>query len=261
MNWEHAVSRDWLDARRNVITATELIGLISPFNGASKKAKASGIIPAFAALWAEKNSIHESDPMSYGPAARGHIMEPFAVEEYNSNYYQNFYHWDDCIIKNNGVGFSPDALDIEQPGDSVEMFVDHGKLTDGKSIYDMPKSLLEIKSYNPGHHYQNMLANKMAAQLNPERRQIAAAMLTLPSIEVGTLVQYCPQAPHAMFRKMFSREELADDIELLDAVLSEWNKTCRYMETLAPEVSNMKYTEADIYKMYLMDKGVDVFAM
>ena len=100
MDWRHEVSPQWLQARKDVITATELASCISAYNRANEKQKAGDVLfPAFAQLWAEKQSIKEPDAWSKGPAARGHIAEPYAIDDWNENYPDEyFYHWDDTII-------------------------------------------------------------------------------------------------------------------------------------------------------------------
>ena len=81
-HWYHEVSEDWLKARKNFLTATDIVGLIPEYKRYKKNGKA-GIPPAFAALWEKKHSDIAVDPRSYKDAARGHILEPYAVYTYN----------------------------------------------------------------------------------------------------------------------------------------------------------------------------------
>ena len=122
MDWYHEVSENWLRARKTVITATEIKGLVATYKRMSKKDKEAGVVsPAFAALWGDKSSTYPIDVSSYGPAARGHIMEPYAIDEFNRANEVHFHHWDDCIIANGLVGFSPDAMDIAQVTEDVKL--------------------------------------------------------------------------------------------------------------------------------------------
>jgi len=249
MKWEHQTSTDWLLARKEAITATELISLIPDYKR-WRKAGGMGIAPAFAALWAEKVSTSIPDPMSYGDAARGHIMEPYAVEQYVNNTGEFFYHWDDCIIINGGAGFSPDALDTPQPDGFVKLYIDGDMIIDENNEVEgiKPSAMLEIKSYQPKHHIKNMLA--LPDEL-PERMQIAHAMMVCPSIEVGTLVFFCPSLERfSMFTREYTRDDLKEEIELCQDILSLWNKTVIEMKKL-PQMMTSKITEEEIYNEYV----------
>ena len=251
MEWRHEVSIDWLKARRDVVTATELVGLKSGFTKLTKAQSAgTKVAPAFAALWGQKHSNMEPDPVSYGAAARGHFMESYAVEDYVRATGKEFYHWDDCIICNNGLGFSPDAMDIIQKYPDVKLEVKRGSLesADGKrEQVVMPKSILEIKSYGIDNHMKNMVVDKMSLK---ERYQIAVAMMVLPTIEEGTLVQYCPMLEEfSMFARTYTREELEDEINELSEILDVWNKTCRWFESHEAEMA-ASYRESFIKQDY-----------
>lgn len=256
MDWRHEVSVDWLKARRDVITATELVGLMSGFTKLTKAQKAgTQVAPAFAALWGQKHSVMDPDPVSYGAAARGHFMEPYAVEDYVLLSGEEYYHWDDCIICNNGLGFSPDAMDISMkhnPTHEVRMDISKGKLTSrhgGKTYIaeSMPKKILEIKSYGIDNHMKNMVMDKMQLK---ERYQIAVAMMVIPTLEEGTLVQYCPQLESfSMFCRKYTRTDLEDDIAKLSEILDVWQKTCRWFDSNESEMEST-YSEKEIKADY-----------
>lgn len=251
LEWKHDVSLEWLEQRKSVITATELAGLIPSASALKKvtKAQLAGTdpYPACAALWERKHSSKTSSTSSYGAAAWGHFAEPYAVDMWNNSHpnEDDMWHWDDCIIVNSGIGFSPDSLDIEQPRNCVRLDVKEGMLTDGESMYSMPTKMLEIKSYEIDHHVKNMIADKMSL---PERKQIAVAMMVLPSIEVGNLVHFNPDARHRGFAFEYTREELADDIAMLSTALDLWNKTCRIMESM-PKGMDTEYTREKIWEI------------
>lgn len=240
MDWRHEVSVEWLKERRNVITATELVGLKAGFTKLTKAQKAgTQVAPAFAALWGTKHSNMEPDPASYGAAARGHFMEPYAIDDYSALTGEKYYHWDDVIICNNGLGFSPDAMTIPQgafPG--VRFDVEKGKLVGkwmkGTKRIPMPESILEVKSYGIENHMKNLVADKMQLK---EKYQIAAAMMVLPGLKKGTLVQYCPQLEsYSMFARTYTRTELEDEIAELSEILDVWNKTCRWFDSNQSEM-------------------------
>lgn len=236
MEWEHSVAIEWLDERRDIITATELVGLIPEYKR-WEKSKGKQLPLAFYSLWAEKMAETELDPSSYGPAARGHIMEPYAVDDFNINAITDAHvmcHWDDCIIKNGSVGFSPDGMDIVQSTADFCLLVNKGKLTNKQGVVldEIPKQILEIKSYGIDRHTKCMMSDVKDKQLEKERYQIAAAMLVIPTIEVGWLELYCPQAVHSLCVKKMTRKDLEEEIELLQKVIDLWEKCSREMNSL-----------------------------
>lgn len=231
MEWAHQVSQGWLHARKEVITATELVKLRSGFSRLSK-AQQTGIelAPNFAALWGAKHSDEELNPMSYGAAARGHWCEPYAVDDFNINIekekrwkYKQYYHWDDCIIVNEGIGFSPDAMNIPQVTTDVRLDVAHGKI---QNYNDEPKSILEIKSYGAEAHMKAAIKESIHVD---ERWQLAAAMIVLPCIEEGILLFYNPSIPeYSMSIHTYDRDSLQKEIEELQKIISVWQATCRW---------------------------------
>lgn len=112
-SWSHNVGELWLAARREHLMASEVKNLITDY----KRIKAGKIkLPnalQFAKVYGSKMNC-DIDTSSFGAMARGHIMEPYAVEEYNRINGTKFYQWDDKLITRGIVGFSPDAMDIPQ---------------------------------------------------------------------------------------------------------------------------------------------------
>lgn len=251
--WKHKVSEDWLEARDAVLTATDICKLAGYHKRASKANREAGTIPEFQSLWAEKHSLRDHDPFSNGAAARGHIMESYAVDAWNlqKKSTQEYYHWDDCIIRRGSVGFSPDAADVMQPAPVPYLDVDEvsGVMMDGDfNYYDIDiKSILEIKSFEPRKHFARCLEDKMKHE---EVLQVAAAMYVLPSIEIARLVYYCPGAPISMKVFEYTREELKDQIKQVEEIVECWNKTCEKLALVAGDMDSM-YTEDDIYEDWL----------
>lgn len=248
MDWRHETSEYWLAARREVITATELVKLI-PSLKKWEKSKGKEVPSVVASLWESKQSGYGDVTVSTGAAARGHIMEPYAIKSFNAYSETQYYHWDDCIICNSGLGFSPDALDVPQEiPDEPRLNVVHGYLYDSdKHEHMLPTALVEVKSYGIENHTATMLTEKMDVK---ERLQIAAAMIVLPSIQEGTLLLYNPQAVHSMVTFTYSRKDLAEDIETLENVLAMWMACCRKMEMI-PVTMKSIFTEDQIYEEYL----------
>lgn len=240
--WQHQVSSEWLEARKDVLTATEIKGLIPEMKRIKKKPlKAGEISPAFAALWSEKHTETQPDVDSpSSDAARGHIMEPYAVESWNNEEPdKKLYHWDDCVIKANKVGFSPDAMDIEQPVGPVSLMA--------KSV--KPKAIMEIKSYNPAHHIKCILKDKLELD---EVWQIAVAFYVLPSLETAYLTFYCPDNPVSMHVFEYSRAELQDKMNMITEIVREYERTefeCEKRFTLPEHWS--QFSEEFIYREYI----------
>lgn len=243
--WSHKVSPAWLLARRSVVTATELRDLRTTYKRATvAEKKGVKINEVTAGLWAEKHSL-EVDPYSSGAAARGHHLEPYAVQEFNESY-PEMHHWDDCIITDGFLGFSPDAMDVEQD-ESYGVKVHYSELV------GQPTSILEIKSYSAKNHIKSCITPK--AKL-PERFQLAGAMAVCPSIEEAYLIFYNPSHEVGKFVVHYTREELQEEIKEVRE-LAAWVRlqfqACD--NKLVP--CRTSFTEDAIYKDYLEAEQLD----
>ena len=244
MGWSHSVSYEWLNARTSVMTATEAMAAMPGFRrwkSRSKKLKEE-FCPELVALWAVKhtdNPYLEAD--SFGAAARGHYMEPFALEQWNITMPDQVSWWDDFIVTDavRRIGFSPDALDIPQPEDGAR-----GNVEDLK-----PTHIVEIKSYAPSNHIKAVM---VPAAKKPERYQIAYAMLVAPSIKYGSLFFYCPGLQFiGWYREDYSRQDLEKEIEELQELVAEWQRTCIHIKLKEwPNAGPTKRTEKEIHNMY-----------
>ena len=78
-SWSHNVGELWLAARREHLMASEIKNLITDY----KRIKAGKIklhnALQFAKVYGSKMNC-DIDTSSFGAMARGHIMEPYAVE-------------------------------------------------------------------------------------------------------------------------------------------------------------------------------------
>jgi hypothetical protein len=161
-------------------------------------------------------TLTEEDCMSYGAAARGHILEPYAIEALNKTLeseqgvdHETFYWWDDILVRNRGrqLAFSPDAMNMP-----MELVDDIDKVT----------AIAEVKSYEASKHLSTAYMPKNQIE---ERWQIASAMALLPNIDHAYLVLFNPKLK---FRKTFvirfDREELKSEIDLILQTETKWKK-------------------------------------
>lgn len=249
--WRHEVSETWLRTRKLYLTASDIKNLVKEHEricSGKVKLLESKI---FAKLYGEKQS-NEIDVESYGAMARGHILEPYAIEDYNklthvSGMKHDIHWWDDKIICRNQVGFSPDGLDIQQlPGTRIICDDDHLIYRDGR--VPGPKRIFEVKCYDGGKHFQKKIAEKKDLD---ERWQIACAMWVCPTIRVGTLLFYAPQCCD-MFWYTFFRKDLEEEIETIDGIQDMW--IMFYANMGKSKSINPIHTEDDIYNRYLLDE-------
>jgi len=259
-DWEHEVEVAWLEARREVITATELARLrpkLARMTNAQRMGKQPH--PDFVMLYGSKQESGRPDPRSFGAAARGHVMEPYAVREFNHRAEElgwedvpHFYHWDDMLIvcPGLGAGYSPDAMDASMTAAAKEAA---RECVAGLSeLTPRPTAMLEVKCYDAAHHYKAGMTEPSSL---PERYQVAAAMCVDRKIERGWLAFYNPGVPDHMFTVGYTREELADEVAELDEVLRIWHETVRAMARL-PRAGTPLYTEDQIHDDMLADKDI-----
>lgn len=248
-DWYHEVSEDWLRARRTVLTATEIKSLVATYKRFPQKDKEAGVVPpAFAALWGDKHSDEwPIDTASYGAAARGHICEPYAVREYNKrNDPARFYHWDDCIIARGLVGFSPDALDIPQRTKDVKLEVNGKMLASSMGpICGLPEEAMEIKSFEPAQHMKAIATPKMKRD---QIMQLATSMYVVPSLKRVVLMFYCPSSPIPVYEEAYTRDELKDEIKMVECISAMYEDTSQKMENLVEACgSKTEFTDDDIW--------------
>lgn len=201
------------------------------------------------ALYEEKMAGLPVDTSSYGAAARGHIMEQFAIEAYNqtSECTREAYHWDDCIIirtmdDGGKIGFSPDGTDMPQ---GTEVIVDAN--TSGI------KEITEVKSYSSKEHIQ---AYYDEPDTRKERMQLAAAGLVLPQLEVFNLVFFNPKSRCSVFSYKYGRDDLIEEISNLHLVYDMyiWNVNHYLtMEHIEPAIK-----EIDIWNLEMNNQPVGI---
>ena len=249
-SWSHNVGKLWLAARREHLTASEVKNLITDY----KRIKAHKIklseAMQFAKVYGSKMNC-EIDTSSFGPMARGHIMEPYAVKEYNAINGTNFYQWDDKLIARGRIAFSPDAMDIPQlPGTKMVVNLDNELVDKDGNASPGPKAILEIKSYEAGTAFQRLSMIGRDESIE-ERWQIAMAMAVCPTIETGTIMFYLPQCGME-FSKRYEVSDLVGEIDTVTEIATMWNMYVDYMDRLMmSEAKDTTISEDQIYSEYL----------
>lgn len=237
MYWQHKVASLWLEIRKQYLTATEAIGLLAE----AKRNKFKKWGPNFVGLWGEKQCTSPSDPTTFGSAARGHCLEPYAIEEYNRQQSDKTwcaYHWDDIVIHDDNFGYSPDGLSIPQLTDQYEQSI---SLLDWSS--SLRKLCFEVKCYEAKKHTQQFFKDKEQLE---ERYQIAYAFSILSELEAGVLIFYNPSTPYNQFRfEVYTREELKEEIEQLQSIKKLW---LEMKETIPKYETKTLKTEEEIWK-------------
>ena len=249
-NWYHEVSVEWLKERRNVITATEIASLLPEYKRMQKKE--SGVLsPGSAALWCAKHTDTDIDTESKGAMARGHVLEPWAIKEWNRQAKPEHFHWDDCIICRNGVGFSPDGCDVPMHLSDAKLSVtsDNVLVNDDGETQQAPTSILEIKSYEPAHHMKCVIEDKKE---HKELWQVAVAFYVVPCLEEAKIIWFCPDSPIPMWVEEYKREDLEEQLKIIDGIVDMYFKTAGRCEQISSKYT-VECTEDQIYMKYLQD--------
>ena len=257
--WYHEVSAEWLKARQAVLTATDVAGLMPEYKRYLKAGSPDKIMPGFAALWCQKHSDMYLDTSSVEAAARGHIMEPWAVDSWNQQAKPTFYHWDDAIVCNGLLGFSPDAMVVPQLTNDPSFQV----TSDGKFIvaasqmhYDSPNEVMEIKCYEPAKHMKSIIEDRME---HAELMQVAMAFAVLPKLETVRLVWFCPGAPISMFTEKYTPDDLHDQtrwiVEIAELYQKQADKCSEFM--MNSSSLEAKCTEEEVYMNYIAEQCKD----
>lgn len=230
MRYEHEVSIDWLKARQSYLTASDVCKMMTDINKLRQGKTTIGRCRSFAKVLGSKLNLFPDTQSPSSAAARGHFMEPYAVEEWESVRQEGVTHWDDFLLASDEtmLAFSPDALNVPQPT-GVEALVDSDGRFLNMGMPVEPTALLEVKCYDEGAHYQRKL-DAMAGVLPDERWQVAVAMAVCPCIERGTVVWYAPQCGD-WFDVAFEREDLEDEIAVVLDASVWWRKFLEYMES------------------------------
>lgn len=208
--WFHKCGLDWLRTRQKHLTATDVKELL-PFTKTGRKKTITD--ETYLKVWSSKMvNLTEDDCVSTGAAARGHILEPYAIDRFNeANVFGNLelYHWDDVLVTRPNpdpfsLAFSPDAMNIKQ--------------SERISIADI-KAIGEVKSYYPERH---TIAGYTQKEDLEERWQIATAMAVCESIEEAYLLFYNPSMKNQLYIVDYDRADLEAEIAIVLAIEKDW---------------------------------------
>lgn len=210
MEWKHKCDLAWLWERQKYLTASDIKGLV-PLTKTGRPRKITDI-DRLKLLAKKQVELTEEDCWSYGAAARGHLLEPYAIDALNDWFIdrgatrQMFFHWDDELISLpcRELAFSPDALDIPQLH------------KDGA----VPTMMAEVKCYSPDRHIATAYTKRDEIE---ERWQIATAMALLDTIETAYLVLFNPSMrKNRLFVIQYDRKFLEDEITTVLNVELDW---------------------------------------
>lgn len=218
--WFHECSLDWLKARQKCLTATDVKELLPVTRtGRKRTITDENYLKVFAGKLV---NLTEDDCLSTGAAARGHILEPYAIDLYNKEGFggsEHLWHWDDVVITKTehvpfGLAFSPDAMDIimdyEIRRSNQRVFSD---------LYSPVHTIGEVKSYS---HERHTLCGYTPKEDLEERWQIATAMAVRPTIDNAYLLFYNPSMGNQLYIVDYDRSDLADEIEMVLEVEKNW---------------------------------------
>lgn len=260
--WHHEVDPTWLEARRHVLTATDIVNLLPEYKRWVKAKDPDALPPGFSALWCQKATEGFDEVDSWNAAARGHVMEPYAIEDWNMQCLPIFEHWDDCIIVRNGVGFSPDAMTIPQ----YQVFPALQVSKDGNMLYrsdkkfeqPSPAMIMEVKCYEPANHMKALCVKDKLD--HKEAWQIATAFYVLPKLMEAKLLWYCPNAPFPMHVESYTRVELKDMIDTICKIVELYDKVDNHWEAIlkgSDPVMEAHFDEQGIYDEFVASQQPD----
>lgn len=264
MDWRHEVDAGWALTRKRFLTASDIVSLIPAYKALKKKDPSfSRVLSSqFAGKIGEK-CFAEVETKSFNAAARGHVLEPYAVDEFNNLAKQNLlggvctmFHWDDIVVSRQYdlMAFSPDAMSLPQPTtENLLVFDKRNKLLNtlnGNEGFPSPSEILEIKSYGAKHHAQCCAAKKMDLE---ERWQVAHAMAVCATVNAAyimfydpceRLVNYVPQI-HVV---KYNRSELASEIGTCCGIANAYAQQLELFRERTAGFDCQLKTEEDIWE-------------
>lgn len=218
MLWKHKCSLEWMKERQRYLTASDIKELLP----VTKTGRARKVTEEnFWKVYANKIiNLTEDDTWSNGVMARGHLLEPFAVQAYNEwadeGRGRHLYHWDDIVIPkyncdHQHLAFSPDAMSFEQPYRDVARY-DH----------EIPELTIigEVKSYSPDRHLISINSGKMDRE---ERWQIATAMACNENIVAALLIFFNPALEEDRLSfDTYLKSDLEEEIKIIEDIEDKW---------------------------------------
>ena len=213
--WKHVVDKEWMMARTHYLTASNIKNILPVTETGRKRPQAqieANMMKVVANLTTA--SIPNEDCVSTGMAARGHLLEPIAIEEANKAANLGLYHWDDIILVKDLLGWSPDAMSIPQ--------------TEKIALYDIklhgapcPTNIGEVKSYGIEKHIASVYTDKKDC---PERWQLAVGMALLKNCQSANLIFFNPDSTIRLAIKTYSRKDLEEEIQMVEEAEASFKK-------------------------------------
>ena len=269
MDWRHEVDAGWALTRKRFLTASDIVSLIPAYKSLKKKDPSfSRVLSSqFAGKIGEK-CFAEVDTKSFNAAARGHVLEPYAVDEFNNMAKQKpfgcacscactMFHWDDIVVSRQYdlIAFSPDAMSVPQPTAENLLVADNNnetlKTLNGNEGFPSPSEILEIKSYGAKHHAQCCATKKIDLD---ERWQVATAMAVCDTVSTAyimfydpgeRLLNYVPQI-HVV---RYDRSELASEIGTCYGIANAYAQQLElFRKSIVDGFDCQLKTEKDIWK-------------
>jgi len=243
MQWKHKCSLEWMKARQQCLTASDVIGLL-PVTKTGRKRTIND--ESYLKVLANKLvTLTKEDCISHGAAARGHILEPYAIDLFNEQYANiPLYHWDDIVVVRSeheffDLAFSPDAMSWSMDA--------YDGLKPGDTLVADPVAIGEVKCYGAEHHMVCGYTNKKDLE---ERWQVATAMAVCNNIVEASIIFYNPSMRNQMYIAEYERDDLEDEIEMILEVERNWKEWFAGFGTLDRNylVSGTGLAEQDIIR-------------
>ena len=218
-DWYHKVDRRWMEARAKYLNASAIKEML-PVTETGRKRSQAQREAAMMKAWSHHLQTHipEEALESRGAAARGHILEPFALNEYQRcTGESSVYHWDDVVIHDKYIGWSPDGMSIPQVKDyGCSWDVDErGRLC--------AETIFEVKSYSIEKHVA-----KLHEGVHEERWQLAVGMYLQPQTQRAVLIFFNPDCSCGLAYNVYKRSDLEEEIEMIRETVDDyldWTKT------------------------------------
>lgn len=252
MRYEHEVSREWLLARQHCLTASDVCKMLTDIRRLRDGKTDLSRCRSFAKVYGSKMNMFPDTSSPSSAAARGHFMEPYAVDEWAVANGKAMFHWDDFLISDDRslLAFSPDALDVPQPMGVETAAEPNGSFYDSFSALVTPTTILEVKCYDDGAHWQRKLDVVAGAKVD-ERWQVAVAMCVCPCIERGVVMWYAPQC-RDWFDVTLGRSELEEEMETVRFAENQWAEFVVMMHDSAP-CNRTVHDEESLHNIYLSE--------
>lgn len=246
--WRHVVDKEWMIARTHYLTASSIKNILPITETGRKRPQAqieANMLKIAANLMTA--SISNEDCVSTGMAARGHLLEPIAIEEANKAANLGLYHWDDIILSKDLLGWSPDAMSIPQTKKVASYDIEvHGA--------PCPSSIGEVKSYGIERHITSVYTDKEDC---PERWQLAVGMTLLKNCQFANLIFFNPDSIIRLAIKTYSRKDLEEEIKMIkeaETSFKQFLKDLPYFEEKNDfcEMNNAVAKNSDYYMNVFM---------